>query len=121
MRTRTKLVKTAVEVEKPSIKWVVQTVCCGCGAVCGDGSCTQGCADGSCTHGCANGAGCAAGCADGACTSGAPAGAAAQAPIFSQPPVPPAPLRVHEASYQSQTQFEQPQHSALLEAIGERR
>jgi hypothetical protein len=94
VRARTKLVKTAVEIEKPSIKWVVQTVCCGCGAVCGNGSCAQGCAEGACTSGAA-----------------APA-AAAQAPTFAEPPLPPAPTPVHEASFQ-------PQPNALLQAFSE--
>ena len=100
VRTRTKLIKTAVEVEKPTIKWVVQTVCCQCGTVCGPGSCANGCADGSCT---------------GACASGAPAAPheAPAAPVG--PPMPPAPSPMKEAAYQ-------PPSSSLIDVLtGEQR
>lgn len=99
VRTRTKLIKTPVEVEKPTIKWVVQTVCCQCGAVCGTGNCADG------TGGCANG--CADGTCTGACASGAPA-APHQAP--AQPPLPPAPSPMKEAAYQ-------PQQSTLIDVL----
>lgn len=100
VRTRTKLVKTPVEVEKPTIKWVVQTVCCHCGTVCGTGNCADG--------GCANGSdGCADGSCTGACASGAPA-APHQAP--AQPPMPPAPSPMKEASYE-------PRQSALIDVL----
>ena len=36
-----KLKKTTTTVEKPSVKCVVETICCGCGANCGTGNCSQ--------------------------------------------------------------------------------
>lgn len=41
VQTRTKLVKTPVTKEKCSTKWVIKTVCCGCGHSCG--GCAEGC------------------------------------------------------------------------------
>jgi len=84
VRTRSKLIKHTEEIEKPTIQWVVQTVCCGCGCVCNDGN-------GGCTAG-----GCAQGCADGACTHGGPV--PTEAPAESPaPPLPPSPMK--EAVY----------------------
>jgi hypothetical protein len=43
VKTRVKLVKTPVTCETPTVKWIVKTVCCKCGASCGPhgGSCVD--------------------------------------------------------------------------------
>lgn len=72
VRTKTVLMKTPVVKEKCVTKWIVKTVCCGCGKDCG-----HGCADGSCSE---------AGCGQPACIE-----PAAQ-------PVPPSPVKQTSAS-----------------------
>jgi hypothetical protein len=48
VHTRTKLIKTPVTKEVCTVKWVVKTVCCGCGKECGVGCCDPSCAAPAC-------------------------------------------------------------------------